>query len=177
MVTRTLYAADNTYGVSYGSLTPQEQARIEAEGFYGIDPQFATTVDPNNPGTKQIILYPTPAATTTYTFRYISLNWLRSATSSATQEDTAEAPDTPQFYDRIHADTDIPIIDPHLIQLDVIWRFRNLHGLEYFQEMEEYNQYYASIISADAAEPDIIPMSRPQHVYPHYNNARIRDYT
>lgn len=44
-------------------------------------------------------------------YEYISRHWLRNADGS-------------QFYSRINADTDVPLLDDDLLEMDLLWRFK-----------------------------------------------------
>lgn len=74
----------------------------------------------------EIYLHPTPSATETVAYEYVSKNFCESAGETG---QSAWA-----------ADTDVGVIDENLFELGVIWRLLHRLGLDYSEERAEYER-------------------------------------
>ena len=74
---------------------------------------------------REMELYPTPTETRDLVFEYISNSWLRHPTQQT-------------FYSRIQSDLDLPVIDSELLEMDLIWRFKQSRGLTFSAELGEF---------------------------------------
>lgn len=120
-----------------GPLSPQEweaQKAITATVLYD---SFRFRV-------AQIQMIPTPTAGMTYAFEYVSKNW---CASSAGIEQYAWA-----------ADDDVALLDESLIELGIVWRFRQNAGLDYGETMKTYELQVEEALSRDGGKR-IINMS------------------
>jgi hypothetical protein len=90
---------------------------------------------------------PTPDTGTTVTYVYITNQYLTDSNGIAKTT--------------ITADTDIPLLDPYLIQLDLIWRYKKSRGLDYGEEYREAT-IQADVRFAQATNSGTItPFARP----------------
>lgn len=90
-------------------------------------------------------IYPTPAVTDTFTFGYISKNWVVNGS----------------FYkDRFDDDDDEPIIDAELLTLELIWRWKSAIGLDYAEDMANANRQKEIVVAATRG-PRILELSDP----------------
>jgi len=74
----------------------------------------------------EIYLHPTPTATETVAYEYVSKNFCESA------GETGQA--------AWAADTDVGVIDENLFELGIIWRMLHRLGLDYSEERAEYER-------------------------------------
>lgn len=75
--------------------------------------------------TNKFVLDPTPSAAENMVFEYVSKNWVRDSGSTTS-------------YDSYQNDTDVALLDEYLIQLGVMWRFKQEKGLDYAIQLREY---------------------------------------
>lgn len=85
---------------------------------------------------KKLYIDPTPTATETIAFEYVSDHWI-----CATDDTTTKAAWT--------VDTDYGLIDGDLLTLDVIVRFRRSKGLAWASEADEYNSLFDKLYGQD----------------------------
>ena len=57
---------------------------------------------------------------------------------------------------KITADTDVPVFDPYLVKLGIVWRFNKRSGLDYAEEYNEYQRELEKSYSATKAAGDIM---------------------
>jgi len=94
-----------------------------------------------------ITIWPTPTATETLVYEYISNKWARSASSTAQTE--------------FAADTDTTLFDPDLMKLEVIWRYRKSKGMAFDDAMAEAMAVRQSRIAADQGGTTLDLAPRP----------------
>lgn len=88
---------------------------------------------------SSLLIQPTPTGTDTLVFEYISKNWCQSSGGTG---QAAWA-----------ADTDVGVVDEHLITLGVKARFLQIEGLPYMEEREEYEQEVLAAMASDGGAP------------------------
>ena len=77
-------------------------------------------------GGRALWFDPTPAARESVVFEYASHHWLHSAADrTATRR-------------QVENDTDIPFLDDDLLEMSLLWRFKQSRGLSFAAELAEY---------------------------------------
>lgn len=117
-----------------GSLTPQEWQEDKAQLSTGPYSRFRIK-------NKRLYLYPAPAAGQTIAFEYGSRYWCES--SGGTDQDTWAA------------DTDVGLLDEHLMTLGLRWRYLQINGLDYGEAFRSYEVEVANAIGRDASPPSV----------------------
>lgn len=84
---------------------------------------------------RRIFIHPIPTSIDSLVIEYISSQWCESSVGAG-QTDWA-------------ADTDVGRLDETLIELGTKWRFLNMIGMQYFEELEEYKQAVLEAIGQD----------------------------
>lgn len=116
----------------------------------------ATLVTLVNPAFRMrgdaILITPTPAAGETMAYEYASKNWCRSNMSVG---QTAWA-----------ADADTAVLDEKLHILGIIWRWKKSKGLDYSEEMQNYEIQKAQAILRDGGRPRISADGAPRERVP-----------
>lgn len=113
----------------YGPLTPQQWQRIQASvGLVTLRKMFTIRGG-------LLLATPTPTASQTVKFEYISTQWCE---SSGGTDQSAWA-----------ADADVSLLPQRLIELGVIWRWKKSKGLEYAEDFSDYEKAVANEIMAD----------------------------
>jgi len=77
----------------------------------------------------KLFLTPTPAAGEDIAFEYISKHWCQSAGGTG----------KPAFA----ADTDVGVLDEHLLTLGLIYRWKQQHGFPYAEDQQRFNLHAA----------------------------------
>lgn len=95
-----------------------------------------------------LYLYPAPTAGQTHAFEYVSKNWCE---SSGGTEQSAWA-----------ADTDVGLLDEHLMTLGVIWRFKEAQGFAFENDYLVYENSVTQAISRDGGKRVLNLSKRPQ---------------
>ena len=88
-----------------------------------------------------ILITPTPPATYTYAYEYMSQDWCQSASGTA---QSAWA-----------ADNDTGILDETLMVLGLVWRFRKARGFDYAEEFNTYEKEVEQAIMRDGGRRDL----------------------
>ena len=88
----------------------------------------------------KLLIHPTPTASQSVFFEYISKYWIDSGSDSVGD------------LDKFAADTNISLIDEYLVTLGVVWRFLKLKGLPYDQQFLEYQQLLKTFTAQDGAK-------------------------
>ena len=109
LLNNTMYDRTNDWKIT-GVLTPQQWQSAKVDNV--ASPYSCFRIRGGN-----ILLYPTPTDERTIYFEYVSKNWLTDSTGA-------------NYYDSWHADTDVSLIDEHIILLGVIWRWKQSKGLD-----------------------------------------------
>lgn len=106
----------------------------------------ATLVNYVNPAFRfrgnQILITPTPSATETLAFEYLSTEWCQSSDGNTDRSAWA-------------ADTDVGLLDEELMTLGVIWRFLASRGMDYAEAMQKYEVEVYQATLRDGARPRI----------------------
>jgi len=87
---------------------------------------------------NRLLMYPTPTAGQSCVFEYMSQNWLQN-----TGGDTS--------YEAWNADTDVPLLDWHILVLGTIWRWKKLKGFEYAEDFNSYERRVMDTIARDGS--------------------------
>lgn len=96
-------------------------------------------------GKRHFLIDPTPAAEEEFVFEYLSTFWVGNA---ADDEFTAE----------FEADTDIPLFPESLMEMDLIWRFKQAKGLDYGADLGEFEIERDRLIGAEV--PAVVSIAR-----------------
>ena len=126
----------------YGPITDSEWQRLKATVSAGVTNYFRIRGG-------LLIMHPTPAASESVFFEYISEDWVD--TSGGT---TANA-------DKFTGDSQTTVLVEELVVLGVVWRFLKLKGLPYDQQYLEYQTRLADYSMHDGAKP-ILRMGGPR---------------
>ena len=103
-----------------------------------------------------INITPAPAVTDTFSYSYVSKNWIRPSggASDGSSDISAWA-----------ADTNAALIPERLIILDLISKWKRSKGLDYSEAMEDFEREKEKAIARDRGAR-VIHMSRPLAVFP-----------
>lgn len=88
---------------------------------------------------KKFFIDPTPTAIEAQVYEYISNEWV-------IKSDNSEA------YTDWNADTDTPLIDDLLIELDMSWRLKNQLGLAYLDDKKDFDDLLESVLGNDGGK-------------------------
>ena len=134
MIEETLWEDNEIYRAK-GSMTLQDWQLLRSSNYYHttLYPRFRIQ---RGVRSSQLILEPVPASEVTYTFWYVSRNWLTD--SEGTQE-----------REQIEADNDIPVFDGDLMELGLLWRYKKSQGLNFTIEHAEFEKAKMSIFGTD----------------------------
>lgn len=86
-----------------------------------------------------VLLSPIPTAGDSVYYEYVSKNWCQSA---ASVEQSAWA-----------ADTDTALLDEELLTLDLVWRFKQMKGLDFAFDQATFEERLRAIINNDGTRP------------------------
>jgi hypothetical protein len=117
-----------------GDLSPAQWQETQASLVTMVNPAFRIRGD-------LFYISPTPTSAETIAFEYMSNNWCR---SSSLVGQSAWA-----------ADTDTGILNEELMTLGVIWRFKSKKGLDYAEDMANYEIAVNKAIFKDGARVTI----------------------
>ena len=93
-----------------------------------------------------INISPAPAITDTFTYSYLTRNWIRPLGAAA---------DGSGDVDEYGADTDVPRLDESLLKLDLIWRWKQAKGLDYAEDMSTFERKKEKMIARDTGPREI----------------------
>ena len=113
-----------------GDLTPDQWQQTQASLVTMVNPAFRIRGG-------AFLISPTPSATETVAYEYMSTKWCQTSGGTAQTEWAA--------------DTDTGKISEDLMTLGVIWRYQSAKGLEYGEAMETYELEVARAIQNDGA--------------------------
>ena len=85
----------------------------------------------------QLNLFPAPTAGQTLALEYITSKWAK------------DSGGTPTTSGRFEADTDEPRVPSELVELDIIWRWNKRHGLDYAEDMSDFERELERASSRD----------------------------
>lgn len=94
-----------------------------------------------------IWIYPAPDATDEFTFSYVTKNWIR---PEGEAEDVA----------RWTADSDTSLIPEQLLTLSSVWRWKQMKGLDYAEDLSTFERTRERLIARDRG-PRVIGMADP----------------
>lgn len=117
-----------------GDLSPQQWQETQASLVTMVNPAFRIRG-------SLFYISPTPSAAETVAYEYVSKNWCQSNVSVGQAAWTA--------------DTDTGILDEELMTLGLVWRFRAKKGLDYAEDMNNYEIKVARAILSDGARMKI----------------------
>ena len=122
-----------------GPITPQQfQNDRHGVASVGITQRFRLKPSSN---ALKFDITPTPSATETIGFEYVSSHWNQTSGGSS---QVAMA-----------ADTDTGILDETIIEMGVTWRFKQAHGLTYDEDFRQYQLEVRQAISRSGGAPII----------------------
>jgi hypothetical protein len=114
----------------FGDLSPMQWQRTQASLVTMVNPAFRIKGD-------LFFISPTPTSIETVAYEYITKNWCRSAALAG--------------QSRWAADTDTGVLDEELTTLGVKWRFKKSKGLDYAEDMNDYEIKVNKAIFKDGA--------------------------
>lgn len=86
---------------------------------------------------NDLLMSPTPTASDSMVFEYVRNAWCASS-GDTTPDQTAWA-----------SDTDEAFLDEELLTLGIVWRFKKARGLDYGEDMQDYELRFASLSGVD----------------------------
>lgn len=89
----------------------------------GIEQRFRIKSDTSTPRVNKFFLLDDPDGTYTLAYEYVTHEWLYDGSSG--------------YKESITADTDVPVFDEQLFELEVLWRVLRRLGEPYFDEKDE----------------------------------------
>lgn len=119
---------------AYGGLSPQQWQAFKAWGVTNPYPQFRIRQD-------RLLLTPTPAVGQNYFFEYQSANWCLSVDTTT--------------HNAWTLDSDICKIDEQLIVAGIIWRWKQIKGLDYAEDFRKYVTRVTGAIARNSAAPNL----------------------
>jgi hypothetical protein len=120
----------------YGPITAAQWQRLLATVSSGVTNYFRIRGG-------LLIMHPTPTASQSVFFEYISKNWVD--TSGGT---TANA-------DKFSGDSQTTVLDEELITLGIVWRFLKMKGLSWEQQFQEYQLRLSEYTTHDGAKANL----------------------
>ena len=109
----------------------------------------------------KLLMTPTPPASHTLAFEYVSKNWILGA-------------DLVTYKSAFTLDTDTLLLDEPLLTLGLRWRWKKEHGLEYAEDFRDYEMQVADFLGREGGKPVIAldnrgERSRPGVIVPEYS--------
>lgn len=130
----------------FGPRTPQEWQQNKAFAINGPWSNFRIRGG-------HIYMYPTPAAGQSCYFEYQTRNWLTNSGGTTS-------------YESWNADTDIPLLDWHLLVLGTIWRWKKFKGFEYAEDFATYERRVVDSIAIDGGKDSISMSGAKYDIFP-----------
>jgi hypothetical protein len=90
----------------------------------------------------RLLMNPVPAAGDTCAFEYVSKRWISNAAGTS-------------FYSSGVADTDVVLLDPDLLYLGLVWRWRAAKKLDFQKEEDTYNRAVIDAMTRDGTRPTL----------------------
>jgi hypothetical protein len=100
-----------------------------------------------------LYMYPTPVAGQSCYFEYISANWCTDSTGATGREEWG-------------VDTDIPVLDWHLLVLGTIWRWKKLKGFEYAEDFNSYERRVVDAMGRDGGKDTLSLTNTKYDIFP-----------
>jgi hypothetical protein len=147
VVNETLYNRTQDHDV-FGPVSPREWQLLVGNSSAGVLTEVFRIRG------NLLYLYPTPTAGDSYAYEYVTSYLAIDAGGSAEKTTYAN-------------DGDVAKLDEELIRLGVVWRWKNLKGLDYAEDFRTYEMQVANsiardggkrTISMDAGRPPGVPM-------------------
>jgi hypothetical protein len=129
-----------------GDLTPAQWQETQASLVTMVNPAFRIRGG-------LFLISPTPSAVETIAYEYITKNWCQSEASVGQAAWVA--------------DTDTGILDEELMALGIIWRYRAAKGLDYAEDMANYELQVNNAILRDGARVRIDTSGYDRDRVPH----------
>lgn len=129
-----------------GDLTPQQWQETQASLVTMVNPAFRIRGG-------AFLISPTPSATETVAYEYMTTEWCQSSGGTGRTEWLA--------------DTDTGKLSEDITTLGVIWRYRKAKGLEYGEDMNTYEMEVAKAILNDGARVRIDTAACERDRVPH----------
>lgn len=129
-----------------GDLAPDQWQETQASLVTMVNPAFRIRGG-------LFLISPTPTATETVAYEYISKKWCQSNTSTGQVEWLA--------------DSDTGLLDEDLMILGIIWRYRKAKGLDYGEDMNTYEMEVTKAIQNDGARVRIQTANVERDRVPH----------
>lgn len=92
---------------------------------------------------NSFLMNPTPIAGDSMAFEYVSTYWCGTSV------------DTTPTLAAFNVDSDQAFLDEELITLGVVWRFKKARGLEYAEDLQEYELQVSRAMGADGGMADL----------------------
>ena len=143
LIDGTLWDRD-TYRRARGTLTPQQwqQLRSGVTQTVSTVPYFRLVAATAMPGQHALRFDPVPSSRDSLALEYVANSWAVS-TDGARQ-------------DSFLANTDVPLYDSELLQMDLLWRFKSNRGLSYATELAEYEAELGRRFGDDAGARAVV---------------------
>lgn len=135
----------SNYWQMRGPLSPSEWQKVKSSVLADSATtrrrfRFVSDAAATNPAIK-ISIDPTPTANgETLVYEYITNYYCYDGTTGAVKAEWA-------------ADTDLPLLDEHVLKLGIIWRFLSKQGLPYEEELNTYERARDMAIARDGGAP------------------------
>ena len=132
----------SVYREARGVLSPQQWQEVKGGLIETVSLAPLYRIRRGTTGGRALFLDPTPQDRDTLVFEYASRNWLQNAARDA-------------YLDRVAADTDLPLFDDDLLEMSILWRFKQSRGLTFAAELAEYEQETMRRLAEDAGARSI----------------------
>jgi hypothetical protein len=130
----------------FGPNSPQTWQQQKAFNINGPWNQFRIQND-------NINFFPTPTAGQSCFFEYISKYWCTSQDGSASRTSWL-------------ADSDVGLLDEEIMQLGIIWRWKQTKGLQYAEDMASYERFVADATARDGGKQRLNLAGSTHDLYP-----------
>ena len=114
-----------------GPKTPLEWQRVLIDNLNGVDKAWTLIGGSLN-------IFPVPESTDSFTYTYITKNWIR-------LDGRSQVDDVSAWTD----DSNTPLMPDRLIKLSTIWRWKQAKGLDYAEDMATFEREKARYIGRD----------------------------
>lgn len=125
----------------FGPVSPQDWQRLQAIPVGSIDLAYRIRA-------TSLLMTPTPTAGETVAYEYVTNKWCQTSGGTA-QTDWA-------------ADTDTALLDEELHTLGLVWRFKRAKGLDYSQEIQNYEVQVRQALLREGTRPRISTDLEPE---------------
>jgi hypothetical protein len=101
----------------------------------------------------KLLINPTPAASLTFAFEYVSKNWILGA-------------DGTTYKQYFTLDTDTVLLPEELVIMGLRWRWKKEKGLEYSEDFNTYEMQVKQALGEDGGKPRLHMDGGPRNAYP-----------